>query len=130
MKRFNLEEYLKNPSRKVVTRDGKDVRIICTDRKDATKYCVVGLITDPKTQNESIYSWTKEGTWNNEVKKGADLFFAPTKSEGWVNIFTYTTSTMKTDGNVFSSYEEARDSAENNPYAEYYVATVKIEWEE
>lgn len=32
MKQFNLDEYLKNPSRRVVTRDGRNVRIICTDR--------------------------------------------------------------------------------------------------
>ena len=31
MEKFNLEEYLKNPSRKVVTRDGRNARIICTD---------------------------------------------------------------------------------------------------
>ena len=33
MKEFNLTEYLKDPSKKVVTRDGRDVRIICTDEK-------------------------------------------------------------------------------------------------
>ena len=31
MKQFDLQEYLKNPSRKVATRDGRDVRIICTN---------------------------------------------------------------------------------------------------
>ena len=31
MKQFSLEEYLKNPSRKVVTRDGRKARIVCTD---------------------------------------------------------------------------------------------------
>ena len=31
MKQFNLEEYKKNPNRKVITRDGKSVRIVCTD---------------------------------------------------------------------------------------------------
>ncbi len=31
MEQFNLEEYLKNSNRKVVTRDGKSVRIVCTD---------------------------------------------------------------------------------------------------
>ena len=33
MKQFNLMEYLANPSRKIVTRDGRNVRIICTDKK-------------------------------------------------------------------------------------------------
>ena len=31
MKQFNLDEYLKNPNRKVITRDGHDVRIVLTD---------------------------------------------------------------------------------------------------
>ena len=33
MKEFSLEEYLKNPNRKIVTRDWRNVRIICTDRQ-------------------------------------------------------------------------------------------------
>ena len=33
MKQFNLEEYLKNPSRKVITRDGREARINCTEGK-------------------------------------------------------------------------------------------------
>lgn len=33
MKQFNLEEYQKNPNRKVITRDGRNVRIICTDKR-------------------------------------------------------------------------------------------------
>ena len=33
MKPFNLDEYLKNPSRKVVTRDAVNARIICTDAR-------------------------------------------------------------------------------------------------
>ena len=47
MKNFNLEEYLKNPSRKVVTRAGISVRIICTDRKankEDPSRKVVGLV--------------------------------------------------------------------------------------
>ena len=53
MKQFNLEEYKKNPNRKVITRDGKSVRIVCTDmigtaypilvvcRVDATHDCYI-----------------------------------------------------------------------------------------
>ena len=31
MKQFNLDEYLKNPERKIVTRDGGNVTIHCTN---------------------------------------------------------------------------------------------------
>ena len=34
MKRFSLDEYLKNPSKKVVTRMGRKVRIICRKELD------------------------------------------------------------------------------------------------
>ena len=43
MKQFNLDEYLQNPSRKVVTRDGRKVRIVCTDKKGACP--IVALVT-------------------------------------------------------------------------------------
>ena len=42
MRPFNLDEYLKNPKLKVITRDGKDVRIICTNAK-GTRFPVVAL---------------------------------------------------------------------------------------
>ena len=42
MRPFNLDEYLKNPKLKVTTRDGKDVRIICTNAK-GTRFPVVAL---------------------------------------------------------------------------------------
>lgn len=41
MMQFNLKEYLKNPKRKVVTRDGRDVKIIRIDKKG--DYPVMGL---------------------------------------------------------------------------------------
>ena len=44
MRPFNLDEYLKDPSRKIVTREGKPARIICTDAK-SEKYQVVALVT-------------------------------------------------------------------------------------
>ena len=44
MKQFSLEEFLNNPSRKVVTRDGRPVRIVCTDAK--RKYKVIGLVEE------------------------------------------------------------------------------------
>ena len=43
MKQFNLEEYLKNPSRKIITRDGRNVRIVCTNAKS---FPIVALVED------------------------------------------------------------------------------------
>ena len=48
MKEFNLTEYLKNPSQKVITRDGREVRIICTDVKG--EYPIMALIPDEQQE--------------------------------------------------------------------------------
>ena len=83
MKPFSLEEYLKNPSRKVVTRSGKNARIICTDAKNV--YSVVALITEDKS--ERVETYLKDGIYNEGRQSCDDLFFAPEKHEGWVNVY-------------------------------------------
>ena len=47
MKQFSLDEYIANSSMKVVTRDGRAVKIICTDAKG--NFPVIGLIADDVT---------------------------------------------------------------------------------
>lgn len=42
-KQFDLQYYLEHPETKVVTRDGRSVRIICTDRKDPL-YPIIALV--------------------------------------------------------------------------------------
>ena len=123
MKPFNLEEYLANPTKKVVTRDGRNVRIICTDRK-GTDFPIVGLVTTRDYKTEDIIAYTKDG----EYLKGAssyDLFFAPEKYEGWVNV--YMNCNERNLGILYSSKEDALEVAK---LYNTYVATVKIEWEE
>lgn len=46
MKQFSLDEYLKNPTRPIVTRDGRSVRIICTDRKSDAPATTTAMTTD------------------------------------------------------------------------------------
>lgn len=122
MKQFSLEEYLKNPSKKVVTRDGKSVRIRCTDRKDAD-YPIVALI-DSKGKEE-ILSYTKNGYFYYDGRKDVnDLFFAPEKHEGWANIYG---KFLACD--IFSTKEEAEECVKRVG-AKDFVATAKIEWEE
>ena len=74
MKSFNLEEYLKNPSKKVVTRDGRKVtRFLCTDVKG--DYPIVALVEN-FSGNEIPISYTKDGKYRIWDKSGGDLFFA------------------------------------------------------
>lgn len=78
MKPFNLEEYLKYPSKKVVTRSGRNVRIICTDRL-TQGYPVVALwINEDYNGNtyEHINSYTINGRYDPCITYECDLFFA------------------------------------------------------
>lgn len=128
MKQFNVDEYnrLKAEGKepKIVTRDGRDVRILCTDR-DNEDYPVIVLIQDDRIY-EDIWTYTKDGKFNKYGGDSTvDLFFAPVKHEGWVNIYAYESGSRCSSGTIFSS----KESAEENKYEEY-VATVKVEWEE
>ena len=115
MKQFNLEEYLKNPSRKVVTRDGRNARIICTDAKGNCP--VVGLVDYENC--EIAFNITKNG----KIDGVLDFFFAPEKHEGWVNVIGLKRGEMYC-GFVHDSEEEAIRKG-----GETAIATVKIEWE-
>ena len=121
MRPFNLEEYLKNPERKVVTRDGKNVRIKCTDKK-SDYYPIVALIDLGNL--EDICSFSNNGEYWIGSKTKRDLFFVPEIHEGWINI--YSGSYFSTSSRIFSSEEEAKK--EGKKWKDY-VATIKIEWE-
>lgn len=121
MKQFDLDEYLANPSKKVVTRDGHSVRIRCTDKK-GTIYPVVGLV-DIGSREITLH-YTREG--ENWISKESprDLFFASKSHEGWINI--YKARGYCYGGSVIYPTEvAAKAAADPDP-----VVTIKIEWEE
>ena len=123
MKQFNLEEYLKNPSRKVVTRDGRKVtRFLCTDLKN--EFPIAAAVESCKgAYPEELLTYRNNGTFYNEVTiDRRDLFFAPEKHEGWVNVYRDLESGELYCGYVHDSEEEAKKRGG--------IATVKIEWEE
>ena len=117
MKPFSLEEYLANPNRKVITRNGRNVRIVCTDAKGICP--VVGLVA--YENYELAFNVMKDGRIDGIL----DLFFATNKHEGWVNV--YMNCNERNLGALYSSKEDALEVAKSN---DNYVATVKIEWEE
>ena len=122
MKQFSLGEYLKGPSRKVVTRDGRNVRIKCTDAKGDRP--VIGLI-DCKDA-EIPMSFTEKGRLGvNVCDSIIDLFFAPEKYEGYVNIIRNEVYNEAYCGKIYDSKEEAESKANNAT-----IATARIEWEE
>ena len=125
MEKFNLEKYLANPSRKVVTRDGRNAKIISTDM-NCENYPIVALVQISDNYiNEEVYTYTKDGEFEAEQSTKWDLFFAPEPHEGWINIFSYEKSYAR--GPIYNSKEEAEEIGK---LSEYYSTTIKIEWEE
>lgn len=122
MKQFNLEEYLANPSKKVVTRDGRKVKIHCTNYTRAQN--IIAQIEG----NDYSASFHKDGIFINGEEFDCDLFFAPEKHEGWLNLFKDTLGIIY-GGCVYTSKDEAKEE-EHPTDKESHVATIKIEWEE
>lgn len=131
MKQFNLDEYLANPSKKVVTRDGRSItRFLCTDARGL--FPIVALVE--KDDGEYSVSYTKDGRYfPNGIDDKNDLFFAPEKHEGWVNIYKAAVPrntlgcmvTRYVGSSIWPTEEEAKTAADADN-----VITIKIEWEE
>ena len=125
MKQFNLEEYLKNPSRKVVTRDGRKVnRFLCTDARG--QYPIVALVEALDDDKESAFSYTKDGHFYPGEEHDYNLFFAPEKHEGWVNLYRGIRNITYVGG----TYTSEKEAKENIYFPSRYITTIKIEWEE
>ena len=77
MRQFTLEEYLKNPNQKIVTRTGLPVRIICTDAD--SDQCVLGLVR--LKIGEVVFEYYRDGTHSYKSYSDWDLFFAAEKEE-------------------------------------------------
>ena len=119
MKPFTLEEYRNNPKRKIVTRDGRNAKIICTNFLSNKN-----VIAEIEEDGYSL-SYDENGRNNNFITP-CDLFFAPEKHEGWVNVIRDMVHNEVYCGNmIYASKEEAERIANNAT-----LATAKIEWEE
>ena len=127
MKQFNLEEYLKNPSKKVVTRDGRSVKIHCTN------YIGAQHIIAQVEGNDYSSAFSNDGRFIVCEESRCDLFFAPEKHEGWVNIYKAevprkTLGCMVTryvGSSIWPTEEAAKTAADADD-----IVTIKIEWEE
>ena len=120
MKPFNLDEYLKNPSKKVVTREGRTVKIHCTNFNSCQP-----IIAEIEGHNSS-HSFTKDGKYFIDNRNSSyDIFFATEKHEGWVNVYK-SESNRSLGAGIWQTEEEAKKCE----VAADYVTTIKIEWEE
>ena len=122
MKQFNLQEYLANPSQKVITRNGKEVRIICTNAKN--DFSIIALISiDDK---ETLMDYNNNGELSPDEMTDFDLFFAPNIKKGWINIFKDNNGTY-TSISIYQTKDEAEEVGKKS---NNYISTHKIEWEE
>ena len=122
MEQFNLDKYLENPNRKVVTRDGRSVKIICTNAKG--NFPIIALV-ETYNGNETVLRLKENGRFYNDTENSSDLFFASVKKEGWINLFKIN-STL-TIGEIYNTEEEAKAAVVSSLV---YISTVKVEWEE
>ena len=124
MKQFSLDEYLKNPQRKIITREGASVRIICTDKvcnKKVSQKPIIALVDFG--DREVVYPYSSDGISSSSLPE-FDLFFATEKKTGWVNIYN---RAVRSCGLIHESEEKAKLNTDKD---KTYIATVKIEWEE
>ena len=124
MKQFNLQEYLANPSRQVVTRDGRKVtRFLCTDAK--TDFPIIALVeVTPGSTNEILCSFKKNGSYFGNVRSNCDLFFASTIVKRWGIVY-------RKAERLFDTREEAEKWMEEADEGETKFCSVcKVEWEE
>ena len=119
MKQFNLDEYLANPNRKVVTRDGRPVKIHCTNFGSGQH-----IVAEIEGTNRSD-SFTKDGSfYYGDHPSIYDLFFAPEKKAGYVNVYKNAYGAYVL-GEIFIGKEH-----EEVTTGLTYIALAKIEWEE
>ena len=119
MKQFNLNEFLANPSRKIVTRSGLSVRILCTDAKGDCP--VFGLVLGV---DGSEFPVMCSAIGESEFEED-DLFFDSVTNEGWVNIYKIPDTDGFEASCIFKTKEDARTFRGAN-----YVSTTKITWDE
>lgn len=118
MKPFNLEQA--KQGKPVVTRDGKDVRILTFDKKG--KHCIVSLVDVGGYEDVHVSSASGEASPNFDSEY--DLFMKSEKKEGWVNLY------RDHRGIVFTSDVYTTKANAKLQVGESCITTVKVEWEE
>lgn len=124
MTQFNLEEYLKNPNREVVTRDGRLAEIKNID-KSLPRFPILASITD-KFGNKHFTKYMTNGRVSVELESIHDLFFAPIKYTDYINLYRNGGGYFL-GGGVYTSEGNAKNIAKGD---DQYITTIKVEWEE
>lgn len=125
MKEFNLK--LAKKGYPVCTRNGNPARIVCSDRKIAL-YPIVALIEIDGTEYLKIFG--PDGRNDRKEFTDYDLFMAPVKHKGYINVLrTEKSREYMTGCQIFETEDEAKLEAAKISHIEH-IATIPIEWEE
>ena len=142
MKPFNLKEHLENPHRKVVTRDGRPVRIICTNGQlfssgpNNSTYPVIALVKkssnnrDKNLNEELLFCYSIDGHRIIGTDDRNDLFFETVKVSGWINIYRATTFPGGVSTGAIHETKEEALLTRTGEGKDNYLDTIFIEWEE
>lgn len=125
MKPFDLEKA--KAGHRVVTRDGRPVRIVCYDRK-INNYPILALVPAKFDDVEIIVKYTLNGRYLLVGENEFDLMMAPVKHEGWTNLYRNGSDFVVLGESVYESEEEARLGAWEGSTT--YIGPIEIEWEE
>ena len=110
MEQFNLDIWLQDKSRKICTRDGRPVRIICWDAKVDIRqkdYHIIALI-DNGSHGEDIFYFNKQGV---EFFKREELFFAD-EEESMTEFVIRIYNLIISDPHNYPSIKEVKEEAE------------------
>lgn len=129
IRKFTLEQYLKDTTQEVITRNGKPVKIIYTDMKN-TDFPIVAIINIDGTDN--IFRYTVSGKTNiNFNFKGNcyNLCFRARKQSGWIYLY----KCLDNNGNsmeVTSILFKNKKDAEKEMKRDNGFGLTEITWEE
>lgn len=128
MEKFSLFKHLIKPSRKIITRKGESVRIICHNLKGDQP--IVAVIDEGNSNR--ILRFSKDGKYflSGDGSEN-DLYFASKKRVGWINLYKSENGTYS-GSQIFSSKEDAEEFSRelNGLIRSDYLATIKIEWKD
>ena len=125
MREFNLE--LAKQGHPVCTRDGRKVRIVCTDYKSIgiNRDRPILALIEQEDDTEEVVAFKNNGSFGALGISDYDLMMASVKHEGWANVYSDTGYHL--DKDIWEFEENAIEIGKEFPD---YVATVKIEWED
>lgn len=124
MKPFNLQAALAGEA--VVTRNGCTARILCFDLRNKF-YPLAVAVYNPDSDEEDLFSYGVTGSYYQDQEHNRDLFMAPVKREGWVNVYQRRDMSHYVGSGIYPSEVDAK--AASNKW-ECYIGTTHIEWEE